>query len=76
MSIYGKLTDQYGKNLANQKITIQTNNKTYTTTTTKYGNYNIKITPTTSGQKTITTTYMGTNKYTKSTAKNTYQVIT
>ena len=76
MSIYGKLTDQYGKNLANQKITIQTDSKTYTTTTTKYGNYKIQITPTKTGTKTITTTYTGTNKYTKTTAKNTYQVIT
>ena len=34
MSIYGKLTDNKGQNIANQKITIKVNGKTYTTNTT------------------------------------------
>ena len=74
MSVYGKLTDNNDKNIAYQKITIKVDTKTYTTTTTQYGNYNIKITPTTTGTKTITTTYKGTTTYLPSTATSTFKV--
>ena len=72
MSVYGKLTDSTGKNLSKQKITIKVDGTTYTTTTTRYGNYNIKITPTTTGTKTITATYKATNTYAQSTATSTF----
>ena len=72
MSIYGKLTDNNGKNLAYQPITIKVDGKTYKTNTTQYGNYNIKHTSTTGGFKTITATYAGTNTYVQSTAKSTF----
>ena len=74
MSVYGKLTDKDGKDLAYQKITIKVDGKIYTANTTQYGNYNIKITPTTTGTKTITTTYAGTNTYISSTATSTFTV--
>ncbi|RAP51647.1 MAG: hypothetical protein BZ137_09795 [Methanosphaera sp. rholeuAM130] len=71
MCIYGKLTDNTGKNIAYEKIQKKVNNKTYTLTTTKYGNYNINITANTIGKNNITTTYTGSNNYTKSTNKTT-----
>jgi len=68
MSIYGKLTDKNGKDLAFQEVTISLDNKNYTTTTTQYGNYKIQITPTIGGTKTIKATYKGTNTYRSSSA--------
>ena len=60
VSVYGKLTSK-GKNVANAKITVTLDYTTYTTYTSQYGNYNLKVTPSTSGTKTITAKYTDNN---------------
>ena len=69
--VYGKLTAR-GKAVAAAPITITVDNKTYTTKTSKYGNYKINVTSSTAGTKTITATYKGSDTYRKSTNKTTY----
>ena len=60
VSVYGKLTSK-GKNVANAKVTVTLDYTTYTTYTSKYGNYNLKVTPSTSGTKTLTVKYTDNN---------------
>lgn len=73
MSIYGKLSAN-GKDLSYQNITVSVDGKKYYLTTTKYGNYNFKITPTTIGTKIIASYYAGTGMYTSSTASSNFTV--
>ena len=69
VKIYGKLTDQNGKNLANQTVKVNVNGKTYTLTTTKYGNYYLNVTATITGKNNITSTYYGTKVYSSNSNK-------
>ena len=72
VSVYGKLTAR-GIALAYAKITVTVDGKKYDATTSKYGNYNLKVSSQTDGTKTVTVNYMGTNIYAKSTNQTTYQ---
>ena len=75
MSIYGKLTDHNGENLAYQEVIIIVAEKTFTVSTTNDGDYKIQITPTTTGTESITATYKGTNIYTPSSTSCTFIVV-
>ena len=68
LSVYGKLTVD-GVAIENAIITIKVGDKTYKATTSQYGNYNLNVSSSQSGNFTITATYAGTNIY--STAVNT-----
>jgi len=72
LKIYGKLTTR-GKGAAYKQITITVEGSDYTTTTSKYGNYNIIITPTTEGENTIEATYADTPSYNTVTTDTTFQ---
>ena len=61
ISVYGKLTAN-GKNVPNEKITVKIDDKSYTATTSQYGNYKLNITSNTTGIKIITANYDGSNK--------------
>ena len=72
VSVYGKLSAR-GNGLAYAPVTITVDKNKYTTTTSKYGNYNIKVSSSTSGTKTINAIYTGTNIYAKSSNTTTFQ---
>ncbi len=72
ISVYGKLSAR-SIGLPYKNITITADGRTYNVTTSKYGNYNIKVSSSTAGNKTITAEYGGTNIYTKSTNKTTFK---
>ena len=72
ISVYGKLSVR-GIGLAYANVTVTVNGKTYIATTSKYGNYNIKVSSQTSGNKTIKVSYAGTNVYAKSVNTTTFQ---
>ncbi len=74
VSVYGKLTAN-GINVANANITIFVDNAKYTTTTSQYGNFNIKVTPSSAGNKTVTVIYAGTNAYNSVNATTTFQAV-
>ncbi|WP_323735867.1 Ig-like domain repeat protein [Methanosphaera sp. ISO3-F5] len=62
VSVYGKLTTR-DKSAAYKKVTVNLEGKNYKTTTNKYGKYNLKLIPLTSGTKRITVSYGNINKY-------------
>ncbi len=75
VSVYGKLSVS-GIGLAYAKITVTVDGKKYVVTTSKYGNYNLKVTASSVGNKTITASYGGTNIYTTAKARTTFVVKT
>ena len=73
MSIYGKLSSN-GVDIPYKQITVTVDGAKYTVNTTKYGNYNFKITPSSEGIKTITANFAGTNTYSSATATSKFTV--
>ncbi len=66
-SIYGKISAR-GIGLPFANITVNVGDNNYNITTSRYGNYNIKVIATTAGNNTITANYNGTKVYTVSNA--------
>jgi len=73
-SIYGKLTSA-SKDVAYQKVTVNVNSVNYTVTTSKYGNYNLKVNALNIGTYTITSYYDGNDVYKYSRATTTISVL-
>ena len=72
VSVYGKLSAR-GIGLAYKNVTIDVKGVKYYTTTSKYGNYNLKVVANNQGYNTITATYAGTNIYASDSATTYFQ---
>ncbi len=71
ISVYGKLTVR-GFNVAYAPITVTVDGNQYNVTTSQYGNYNLKVNTSQSGNRTITAYYAGTKTYSTAINRTTF----